>query len=111
MSFKEKLQAAHAELEERKVWRSNYLPPMFSLLRVIGIKVPPPYYLNFHLNVLIAFIYLTSIMLIVFSLGQDATIQAAFDKSVVWGFAYGVFMAIFYKIRSRKLQLTPWSSL
>ncbi|GAB3482016.1 hypothetical protein GCM10027340_15070 [Marinomonas epiphytica] len=84
---------------------------MYSLLRLVGIKVPPPYYVGFHINALVSFLYLTSIMLIVFSLGQDASIQAAFDKSLVWGFAYGIFMGIFYKIRSHKLQLTAWDKL
>ncbi|MBJ7539309.1 DUF6404 family protein [Marinomonas transparens] len=116
MSFKQKLETAHAELEAKKVWRSNYHPPMFSLLRVLGIKVPPPHYVGFHINALIAFAYLMPIMLAVltFSASGNAdgpTFKESFDKALLWGFVYAIFMACFYKIRTAKLQLTPWKDL
>ena len=113
-SFKERLEKAHAELQAQGVWLSNYQPPMFSLLRMLGIKVPPPYYIGFHLNAIIAFWYFALIIFLVMYfgiLGSSDTFQTAMDKALLWGFVYGIGMAVFYTIRRRKLSLSDWSSL
>lgn len=114
MSFKDRLEKAHAELQAQGVWLSNYKPPMFSLLRMLGIKVPPPYYLGFHLNAVIAFWYLAIIVFLVMYtglLGRSETLPDAVDTAAFWGLFYGLGMATFYAIRRRKLQLSDWSSL
>ena len=111
MSFEDRLAKAHAELQSHNVWLSNYKPPMFSLLRTLGIKVPPPYYLGFHFNALIAFWYFAIIIFLVMYfglLGNDETLKSAMDKAVVWGFVYGLGMGVFYAIRRKKLQLSRW---
>ncbi|MBM6550869.1 DUF6404 family protein [Marinomonas ostreistagni] len=114
MSFETRLANAHAELQAQGVWLSNYKPPMFSLLRMLGIKVPPPYYLGFHLNAVIAFWYFAIIIFLVMYfglLGSNDSLRSALDKAALWGIIYGVGMATFYAIRRRKLQLSDWSSL
>jgi hypothetical protein len=114
VAFEDKLMKAHAELQAQGVWLSNYKPPMFSLLRMLGIKVPPPYYLGFHLNAVIAFWYFAIIIFLVMYfglLGSQDTMKTAMDKAAVWGVVYGIGMAVFYSVRRRKLQLSDWSSL
>lgn len=114
MSFEQRLSKAHAELRAQGVWLSNYKPPVFSLLRLLGVKVPPPYYLGFHLNAVIAFWYFAAIIFLVMYfgiLGSQDTLQSAMDKAAVWGIVYGVGMAVFYSLRKRKLTLTEWRDL
>lgn len=112
--FQERLAKAHAELQAQGVWLSNYKPPMFSLLRKLGIKVPPPYYIGFHLNAIIAFWYLAMLVFaFLYSglLGSQETLSSAIDRSAFWGLFYGLGMATFYALRRRKLVLSDWSTL
>lgn len=114
MSFEERLEKAHAELQAHKVWLSNYKPPAFSLLRLVGVKVPPPYYIGFHLNAIIAFWYFAIIIFLVMYfglLGSNDSLSSAMDKAAVWGVIYGLGMAIFYAVRRKKLKLSDWHSL
>ncbi|MDA1382065.1 DUF6404 family protein [Plesiomonas shigelloides subsp. oncorhynchi] len=40
MDYESKLKAAHQELEDKGVWPSNYNPPMYRLLRKLGVQLP-----------------------------------------------------------------------
>lgn len=114
MSFEDRLEKAHAELQAQGVWLSNYKPPVFSLLRMLGLKVPPPYYIGFHLNAVIAFWYFAVFVFLFMYfglLGSAETLEASIDKAAFWGIIYGLGMGAFYAIRRRKLQLSDWSSL
>ncbi len=59
MSYHSKLIAAHEELEQAGIWKSNFNPPLFRLLRKLGVKYPPPYYRSFQSNFLTSFVFFT----------------------------------------------------
>src|SRR6478735_2812770 len=57
MTYEEKCNFAVKELEAAKIWKSNYNPPIISLLRRLGFKVPFPHYNSFLSNALSTGIY------------------------------------------------------
>ncbi len=50
MSFQDKLKATKKELSETKIWKSNYNPPIFVLLRKLGLNIRPFHYSTFPVN-------------------------------------------------------------
>lgn len=42
MTFDEKKERALALMAEKKMWRSNYAPPISHLLWKCGVQIPPP---------------------------------------------------------------------
>jgi hypothetical protein len=113
VSFEQRLEKAHTELQSHGVWLSNYKPPVFSLLRALGIKVAPPYYLNFHLNAIIHFWYFAPIIFLAMYFGilgdAGAGAKLAMDKAAFWGILYGLGMSLFYLVRRKQLKLRSWS--
>ncbi|WP_133502010.1 DUF6404 family protein [Marinomonas balearica] len=110
-SFEVRLQMAHDELEKRGVWRSNYNPPIYSLLRRLGIKLPPPYFLSFHANVIVNFVYMLALASIIFAFTQGGFDASVFDKTLLWSIAYSIFMAVFYLWRRTQLKLGAWKNI
>jgi hypothetical protein len=53
MNFEEKCYFAIQELENAKIWKSNYNPPFVKLLHKLGCKVPFPHYNSFINNALV----------------------------------------------------------
>lgn len=41
MSFEEKKERAIAIMESKKMWRSNYAPPLLRILWKTGVRIPP----------------------------------------------------------------------
>ena len=52
MAFEEKKKKAIALMEEKKMWRSNYAPPLLRLFWKLGGKMPPPPFAPFWRNML-----------------------------------------------------------
>ena len=52
MAFEQKKKKALALMEEKKMWRSNYAPPLLRLFWKVGGKMPPPPFAPFWLNTL-----------------------------------------------------------
>ncbi|CAM4156503.1 DUF6404 family protein [Vibrio agarivorans] len=115
MDYERKLKAAHEELNNKGVWKSNYNPPNDKLLKMIGCKQPPPYYRSFVANVSLSFISFTpiyGILMWLFSWGSEGKSIA---EAVVWssiaGTLFGTTMALYFYIQHKRLKLTDWKSL
>lgn len=52
MAFEDKKKKAIALMEDKKMWRSNYAPPILRLFWKMGGKMPPPPFAPFWLNTL-----------------------------------------------------------
>ncbi len=52
MAFEDKKKKAIALMEDKKMWRSNYAPPILRLFWTMGGKMPPPPFAPFWLNTL-----------------------------------------------------------
>ncbi len=57
MSFQDKLKAAQKELSETKIWKSRSNPPIFVLLRKLGLNIRPLHYNTFAINFVSASIW------------------------------------------------------
>ena len=115
MSYQDKLEAAQKELNETKIWKSNYNPPIFVLLRKLGLNIRPLHYNTFVGNFLFASIWFGVVwgLLMWFTTWQpqNMPIQIALISSLSAGLLFGFFMAIYYKRSAKKNNLSNWQQL
>jgi hypothetical protein len=114
MNFNRIKHLALNELESKSIGKYNYQPLLYSLLWSIGIKVRPPHYQSFVVNFLITGIFFGLLVGIsewilygnlVFPLPFNA-IRHALTSGVL----FGLVMALYYLISSRKNKLTKWNN-
>jgi len=115
MSFSTKLNAAQKELSESKIWKVNSNPPIFALLRKLGINIRPFHYNTFIVN----FLFMSLMfggpwgLIMWFSTwgSQNMSIQMALITSLSAGLLFGLSMAFYYKRSSKKHNLSNWEQL
>ena len=114
MNFEERLAAAHQELESKGVWYANYNPPLFRLLRRLGLQLRPPHHERFLVN-LLAFGLPTGAIwgVLMWYLGWQHEVNPAFAlrQSLLFGIGLGLLMATWLWFRRKQLKLTPWDAL
>lgn len=115
MVFEDKKEKALTLMENKKMWRSNYAPPLLKMLWRLGAKVPPPPFAPFWLNTVIfsiVFIPLWGIFMW-FSTWQDEPVSVLTMtlNSLSAGLIYGACMALFHFWRMRAKDLPDWKSL
>ncbi|NOH99388.1 DUF6404 family protein [Vibrio sp. 99-70-13A1] len=112
MSFEKQLDAAHNELEEKGVWKSNFNPPIIKLLRLLGFKFPPPYYQKFLINLFFTSMFFGVGFGVISWLmtGQflDKTVVQTLIEAGIGGLVFGFLMSTFYYVRRKQLGLTVW---
>ncbi|MFM4963930.1 DUF6404 family protein [Aeromonas bivalvium] len=114
MNFEERLAAAHQELESKGVWHANYNPPLFRLLRRLGLRLRPPHHERFLINVLAMGIPTGAIWgVLMWCLGWQDEVSPAFAlrQSALFGIGFGLLMATWLWFRRKQLKLTPWDAL
>lgn len=115
MDYESKLKAAHQELEDKGAWPSNYKPPMYRLLRKLGVQLPPPYYQTFWKNFIFVSVAFTltwffAFYFIIYRPNPKEIIDVAYE-SVIFGMSFGFIMSAFYLVRRKQLKLTNWQSM
>ena len=114
MSYERRLNSAHQELENKGVWPANYNPPLILLLRKLGLRLRPPHYERFMVNLLILGLPTGAIWgLLMWFFGWQYEVSPVFAlrQSALFGIGFGVLMAIIFWVRRRQLKLTPWAAL
>ena len=115
MSYRSKLIAAHEELEQAGIWKSNFNPPLFRLLRKLGVKYPPPYYRSFQSNFLTSFVFFTPVWgILMYFLGWQASGKSITESAItalVGGLLYGLITALYYSWKSKRCKLTKWENI
>ncbi|PKH06640.1 DUF6404 family protein [Moritella sp. Urea-trap-13] len=115
MSYISKLESAQAELSKTEIWKSNSNPPIFKLLRKLGFSVRPSHYSSFVINFISSSIWFGSVwgLLMWFTIWSEQQISTdqAVANSLIAGFFYGLFMALYYKYSSSKNGLSNWNDL
>ena len=115
MSFQGKLEAAQKELKDSTIWKANSNPPLFVLLRKIGVKIRPVHYNTFFVN----FILMTSMFGCLWGIfmwfstwkHQDMPVLIGFALSLFAGILFGLSMAFYYKRSAKKNNLSNWEQL
>jgi hypothetical protein len=123
MTHRQKVDHFIEDLRERGVGTSTAAPPLFRLLWALGLKVPPPLFLNFFtLTMLLggAFAVLWGSFMWAFVSGHKWLFHpehVSLEGYAVWvictaggGYAYGLCMAAYFRWKARRLRLPPWGS-
>ena len=115
MSFEDKLVSAWKELDESRIWKSSYNPPLYGFLRKIGVKTRPGHYRNFSSNFFITFLFFGLLgglpMWFFIWQHQDILIQMIIIKIIYSATIFGLYMAVYYKLSSRRNNLSQWKQL
>lgn len=115
MTFDEKKQRALALMAEKKMWRSNYAPPILRLLWKLGAQIPPPPFMPFWLNMLCFGGFFGSVwgLFMWFTTWQNQghNVLMAVQSSLLAGVLFGLFMALYHYWRKRVNKLPDWGSL
>ncbi|ERK14347.1 hypothetical protein L580_3503 [Serratia fonticola AU-P3(3)] len=115
MNFDEKKKRALALMEEKKMWRSNYAPPILRLLWKWGVQIPPPPFAPFWLNTLCFGGFFGPLWGVImwFTIWKSEGYSAsmALQTSFITGLLFGVFMALYHYWRKRVNKLPDWNSL
>ncbi|WP_341206551.1 DUF6404 family protein [uncultured Psychrosphaera sp.] len=115
MSYQSKLEKAQAELANTGMRESNYNPPIFILLRKLGLKIKPVHYNSFISNFVFSAIFFGLIwgLLMWFTTWstQRLPIFNVVTTSIVSGVLFGLIMALYYKKSASKNGLSKWDDL
>ncbi|TNJ13097.1 hypothetical protein CF111_21735 [Aeromonas sobria] len=114
MEFERRLVAAHSELTDKGVLALNYNPPLWRLLRRLGLNIRPPHYERFIINLLALGLPTGAIWgLFMWFFGWQYEVSPAFAmrQIVQFGVGFGLLMAIIFWVRRKQLKLTPWERL
>jgi hypothetical protein len=102
-------------MEEKKMWRSNYAPPLLRLFWKAGGKMPPPPFAPFWLNMLFFAVWFGPLwgVFMWFSTWQSEGYSASgvLFASATAGVLFGFFMALFHAWRKRANKLPDWDRL
>jgi hypothetical protein len=113
MYYHSKLLAAHEELSRAGIWKSNFNPLLFQVLRKLGMNTPPPYYRNFTLNFFTSFACFTAILGLLGWLNdwQGKSLTEGIIAALVGGALFGLIIASYYRWKFKKCKLTKWEDL
>lgn len=115
MTFKEKKDFAIKELEQTKIWKSNYYPPYLKIMHALGINLRFPHYSSFMVNfVSMSIIFAPiwgAVMYMHFWSERSASISFMLISSLTAGLVFGFLMASYYRYGNKKHQLTAWNEI
>lgn len=115
MSFEEKKERAIAIMESKKMWRSNYAPPLLRILWKTGARVPPLPFASFWQVTLLMGTWFAPVwgLLMWFSIWKSAGMlpTVAIVVSIVAGVSFGILMGAYHWWRKKANQLPDWNSL
>jgi hypothetical protein len=110
MRFQQKLAAALELLASTGMWRSSYAPPLHRLFWKLGASVPPPHFLSFTANFVLAGVsfgvFWGLAMWLTGSLHQGLSRLTA--AALFAGLLFGLGMAAYYRYGARKHRIPLW---
>lgn len=113
--FERRKQKAIALMDSRKMWRSNYAPPLLRGLWKLGLKIPPAPFMSFwHVLVLVSVWYSVVWGLVMYFCtwrAQGMPPLVACVHSLCAGLFFGFFMALFHLWRKKVNGFPDWSEL
>ena len=115
MDFEEKKARAIQLMDDRKMWKSNYAPPLLRLLWKAGVKVPPLPFAPFGLVFLICAGWFAPVwglwMWFTTWNAQGMSVHYAFLTALISGGLFGLSMALIHFWRRKANALPSWQDL
>jgi len=115
MTFEEKINLAHQELEAAGIRKSRFNPPLIRFLRKAGLKIPPPHYWKFWTHFLDqSFIFGTvwgTFMWFFVWRPENISSGVAAVTSLSCGILFGLTMALFFRTSFKKYHLSKWEDI
>lgn len=113
--FERRKQKAIALMDSRKMWRSNYAPPLLRGVWKLGLKIPPLPFVPFW-QVLVWMTILYGVpwgLMMYFGRWREEGMPplVACGHSLCAGLFFGFFMALFHLWRKKVNGLPDWNSL
>ncbi|MGY4026310.1 DUF6404 family protein [Aeromonas rivuli] len=113
MLFEHRLFAAHRELADKGVQALNYDPPLFRLLRRLGLRLRPPHHERFLVNALALGLPIGAfwgLLMWCFGWQHEVSPEYALRQISVFVIGVGLMMAIIFRVRRWQLKLIPWET-
>ncbi|WP_324018072.1 DUF6404 family protein [Aeromonas caviae] len=114
MPFEHRLFAAHKELASKGVQELNYNPPLFRLLRRLGLRLRPPHHERFMVNLIVLGLpvgIIWGLLMWFFGWEHEVSLGFALRQSLLFGIGLGLLMGTWLWFRRKQLKLTPWDAL
>ncbi|EEQ0301165.1 hypothetical protein HCU93_004428 [Salmonella enterica] len=115
MTFEQKKARAIALMDSKKMWRSNYAPPLLCILWRLGIRLPPlPFMPFWQVAVLTGGLWGTSwgcAMWFIYWGPSGMVAGEAIIISITGGFLFGLLTASFHWWRRKVNRLPPWDDV
>ena len=113
--YERKFQAALDEMKAAGIGRGNAYPPGLRLLRSIGLKPRPAYYLPFIKVALPNAIYFSMVFGLIMWFwewrGQGTPLSLVVTAALVGGASYGLVKALWDARTKKRHKLSDWQSL
>ena len=111
--YERKFQAALDEMKAAGIWRGNAYPPGLRLLRSVGLKPRPAYYLPFIKVALPNAIFFSVVWGLIMWFwewrGQGTPLSPI--SALLFGALSGLFMALWVARTKKRHKLSDWQSL
>ncbi|MEZ9526002.1 DUF6404 family protein [Enterovibrio norvegicus] len=115
MKFEQQLDHAHQVLLEKGFLPSSISPIIYRLARRVGIKVPPPQFCAFAVNVLFGIAWFGTIWGVIMWFMQwrslGVSVFYAFNASLLTGVVFGLLMASWYKFSAKRKGVPSWKEV
>ena len=122
MTFEEHRRRALSCLAATRIWRSNYAPPIYRIMVWMGLKVRPPHFNPFMINLALNGVYFGIVfgaVMTVVGIFLEHEILPTFAAAALFfmssglaaGLPFGLLMASYYRLGSLKSKLPTWDAL
>ena len=115
MTFEQKKARAIALMDSKKMWRSNYAPPLLCILWRLGIRLPPlPFMPFWQVTLLMGSLWGISwgcAMWFIYWRPSGMVAGEAIIISITGGFLFGLLTASFHWWRRKVKRLPSWDDV